>query len=423
MSISTAAICFIACHGGSADHFAVYAEKMIKDGFNIKICSVESQSKKFQDRALEIQTLFSLDKLSQEEEEKLAEQIVKTCSVASVVITDVGSSFDIKIQKAFDKYAPKIIRLAYYDNPEPYVPGGYSLVAAEVMLTANGVLFANANLVKTTLFQEPNKEVALSVNKRFGIGYYPLNQAEKILKRREAEHVGMRSKVLTKFHLEEQGQKIFVYFGGNNDEYFKKAFPAYLNFLAEAIKLKDLSNMIIVLQQHPAAKAKNLDGIQVSEWIKEYSKVKNSPKLIISDFSSDDAQVLADTAMYYQTSMGPQFVLAGIPTFQVGHETYEDILVRNGLCPSATNVDQFVSVLEEINHRVKQERQDKLIYKGLGIKEDWLNSLKGAINKAHETTTPLSGRQIQKTDTRYYLAAGSIILIGYLGIRYFNQSV
>ncbi len=57
---------------------------------------------------------------------------------------------------------------------------------------------------------------------------------------------------------------------------------------------------------------------------------------------------MADAAFYYQTSMGPQFVLAGIPTVQIAHETYQDILVKNKLSPSVTDVEQFLDVLDEI---------------------------------------------------------------------------
>lgn len=63
---------------------------------------------------------------------------------------------------------------------------------------------------------------------------------------------------------------------------------------------------------------------------------------------------------------------------QIGHEIYEDILVRNGLCPSITQVDQLLGVIENLNKQ-QGEIPKELIFKGLGIKEDWLQNLKTAI--------------------------------------------
>jgi hypothetical protein len=63
-------------------------------------------------------------------------------------------------------HATKIPRLAYYDNPEPFVPGGYSHTAAEVMREAQGILFANETLAKATIYSEIGKEVDFGSRKR-----------------------------------------------------------------------------------------------------------------------------------------------------------------------------------------------------------------------------------------------------------------
>jgi hypothetical protein len=73
--------------------------------------------------------------------------------------------------------------------------------------------------------------------------------------------------------------------------------------------------------------------------------------------------------------MGPQFVLAGIPTIQIGHEPYEDILVRNGLCPTAINTDQFLHALQQTT----TTQSDDVIKQGLGIHPDWADRLVEAI--------------------------------------------
>ncbi len=376
--ISTAAVCLIACHGGPADHFATFAEALSQD-IATQIYATGPALKKFEEHGIQVQIPFSLDHISPEEEDSLAEQIADSCSNASVVITDMGHPFDIKVQKALARRAVHVTRLAYYDNPEAYVPGGYSAVAAEVMQVAQGVLFANANLAQEEIYQAPGVKVDFGSRKKIAVGYYPAHQAEKIAKRRKQEQSSLRQALFQKNNLEDTGQNILVYFGGNNEEYYSKTFPAFLSILEEAIEQKDCSDLVIVLQQHPGAKKQNLDRNLLEDWL---SKQKNphAPKVIISDFNSDIAQIVADGALYYQTSMGPQFVLAGIPTLQIGHETYEDILVKNRLCPSITSADQWNQVIDSLD-QLNQEVPQEVILKGLGIKTDWLQILEKAILK------------------------------------------
>ena len=377
MSLSVAAaVCFIACHGGPADHFSTFAEDLANKGYKVQIYATGPALKKFQDRKIEIVTPFSLENISEEE---AATELAKRCSSADVIITDVGHVFDIPLQKALRSQASTSLRLAYYDNPEGYVPGGYSAVAAKVMLAAQGVLFANANLVKTPLYHAPSQEVYLAPEKRIGLGYYPISQAEKIAKRRMSDQSQIRAELFSKYSLTDQGQKVLVYAGGNNDEYFSKAFPAFLEFLSETSLQGDLSNFVVLLQQHPGAKEKNFDVELVRRWREQQGRPAKSPQFFISEFNSDDAQVVADGMLYYQTSMGPQFVLAGIPTIQAGHNTYEDILVKNGLCSIVTNVDSLMSALARLQGNLFVESGKEAIVQGLGISSDWANRLEEAI--------------------------------------------
>lgn len=375
---SAAAVCLIACHGGPADHFATFVEQLSSEVGVIEIYASGPALKKFQERGIEVKISFSIDNLSPEEEDALAEQIAKACATASVVITDVGHAFDIKVQRALAHQVTHVRRLAYYDNPEPYVPGGYSAVAAKVMEAAQGVLFANSNLAQSSILQAPDREIDFGDREKVGIGYYPINQAEKIAKRRAAEQAVRRQDFFEKNDLEDKGQKVLIYFGGNNEEYFSKALPAFLSLLEKGMMEVDLTNMVIVFQQHPGAKTKNIDRGIVENWISTHKERAQAPKIFLSDFNSDDAQTLADGALYYQTSIGPQFVLAGIPTIQVGHETYEDILVRNSLSPSVTSVDQFISVIDGLSHQQKKIPQE-VILEGLGIKTNWLQTLETAL--------------------------------------------
>lgn len=411
MSLTTTAICLIACHGGPADHFATFAENLTREGYKVEVYASGPALKKFQDRHIEVMMSFNPDNLSVQAGIDLATQIAKRCANASVVLTDLGHSFDMTLQKALATEAPQVLRLTYYDNPEPYVPGGYSNVAGEVMFAAQKVLFANANLQESSIYQEPNKEIKLSENARVGVGYYPIAQADKLTIRRKEEHDKLRAQFLAKHGLEDRGQKVLVYFGGNNEEYFTKAFPAFLKFLSKG----NLSNIVIVLQQHPGAKSQNRDRYQVESWVKEYGKAANSPRVVVSDEATDQMQVVADGALYYQTSMGPLFALAGIPTIQVAHETYSDILVRNGLCPSVTNPTDFITAIAAIKPVEVSEMQRRTIYKGLGIREDWFELFKQALQTS---STPNLSKK--KSVWPYFLAAVGIAATGYLAFRFFK---
>lgn len=399
---------------------------MVKKGHKVQIYAAGPALKKFQDRHIERVIPFPLEDAS---EETVAIEVAKKCAEANVVITDVGHTFDIPLQQALATQASEALRLAYYDNPEPYVPGGYSSVAAKVMIAAQGVLFANANLVKAPIYQAPSQEVMLAPEKRFGLGYYPISQAEKIAKRRTSDHELVRAQFLSKHALTDQGQKILVYAGGNNDEYFTKAFPAFLQFLAEASQQTDLSNVIVVLQQHPGAKEKNIDTKLVQQWIHQFGSGK-VPAFFVSELSSDDSQVVADGMLYYQTSMGPQFVLAGIPTIQVGHNIYEDILVKNNLCATATDAYELLNSITHLQHGVKIESDHKTIEQGLGISSEWADNLEHAIQglvpleniTQKEIPPALPERTPSKSSIRsYLLAAGAAIAVGYFAIRLFKR--
>lgn len=372
MSISMpAAICMIACHANPGDHFATYAEALRNKGYNVQILAAGPALMKMQQRGIVVSHSFSLDNLDNAAQEAKAQEIAKICEAASVVLTDVGHAIDVKIQKALSEYPVK--RLAYYDNPEPFVPGGYSKIACEVMQAAAGVLFANAFLALNPIFDGEGAELDLEGKSKQGIGYYPISQVMKLKERRDLEYNALRSRFFTKHGIEDHGKKLLVYFGGNNEAYFEQAFPAFLKIIAEQ---KDLSNHVVVIQQHPGAKRENRDGLQVAAWLNDNSQ---KMKMIMSDFTSDDAQVIADAALYYQTSMGAQFALLGIPTIQVGHETYEDILIRNQLAASVTTSEGFAREINALSQSKEMPSQE-VIFEGLGIRKDWLVLLEEALN-------------------------------------------
>ncbi len=371
MSVAAKALCIIACHGGPADHFATFVERLTEQGCPVQVCASGPALKKFEERNITVDLAFDAE-VSKENFQALAQEISKACS-ARVVLTDVGHAFDEELQRAFAEQAPQVLRLAYYDNPEPFVPGGYSDVAARVMSSAHRVLCANSLLVQDGTFPAPRE-------KRVAIGYYPVTQAEQMVEKRRSASF-WRNILFSNLQIPDEGQKILVYFGGNNTNYFNKAFPAFLQFLSQAIDIgHDLSNFIVVLQQHPGAKAKNEDWNACEVWIRKYGLSPKAPRRIcFSNKTSQEIMVVADAALYFQTSMGPLFALSGIPTIQVAHETYPDVLVRGGLCPSVTNAEALVKALSGIQPITVSEQQKATIYKSLGIQEKWLDNLKKAL--------------------------------------------
>lgn len=371
-------ICLVVCDGGPSDHFATFAEKLIEEGHDVHVFSSNNALKKFQDRNIVVQTTFNLNALTSLEQDSLALEIAKACSNAELVLTDVGNRFDVKVQNTLKAITPAVRRYAYYDNPEPFVPGGYSVIASEVMSIAQRVLFANANLAKENIFSTLGEAIDLDESKRIGIGYYPVQNAEKIAKSRESSHKEkLREEFFNKVGIIDKGQKLLVYFGGNNEEYFQRAFPSFIDILNQAVQKRNLSNFCIVFQQHPAAKFNNRDG----EYLKKKEMFKDpypSNFVTISPLSTEDIQVIADAAMYYQTSMGPQFLLAGIPVVQIGHEKYSDVLIKNHLCSSVTDARGFLSVLDKLDQLLDSKNAKYKIYQSLGIDPNWSqNLLKG----------------------------------------------
>jgi hypothetical protein len=63
MSLSAKVICLIACHGGSADHFAIFAENLIQEGYEVQVYASNLVVKKFQDRNIHA-IPFALEGLS-----------------------------------------------------------------------------------------------------------------------------------------------------------------------------------------------------------------------------------------------------------------------------------------------------------------------------------------------------------------------
>jgi hypothetical protein len=371
--ISTAlAICFIVCHGGPADHFATFAQVLNEQGYAVHIYACGPALKRLEERGIQGVTPFSLEGLSFEEKEQLAaqiaQQISQLCAQGGTVFTDLGHPFDSQLQQALAIHAPQALRYAYYDNPEAYVPGGYSLTAADVMLAADKVAFANSHLACQPLYRVPGEEIPLDCRRRVAIGYYLIERAQQLVERRSKEHPKMRSDLLA---LAEGTSEVVVYFGANNEEYFDRAFPAFLDLLSASSA--DLSHLLIVIQQHPGARAENRDGQMVQAWTAQQRENYRAPTLIISPFTQEQAQLGADAIAYFQTSLAPQLALMNLPLFQIGDTAYPDLLVSNGWALSVTSTQELIACFD-VQGPWPTVSVESLSY-ALGVEPDWQERL------------------------------------------------
>lgn len=362
------------CHGGPADHFAVFIPELQKMGAQVHVHATPNVAGRFNDLAVQVDT-FNLSEVD------IAKKLAEKCSkVSTVLLTDIGNTFSISLQETFKESYPQIKRLVYYDNPESYVPGGYSDIANKTMQLADRVLFSNVNLARSSIYKNKQEESHVPFEKRYGIGYYPMARIQEIQANRleERKTVSLRSKFFEEYQIQGKDRKIFVYFGGNNDEYYKYAFPAFKEFLVDSIKQTDLSHLVFVIHQHPAAKNGNRDWNLIKDWVEEIKENPKAPTLLLSYWDSNQMQTIADCALYYQTSMAAQFALAGIPTVQIGHDTYDDILIKNGAIPSISSTDAFIENIVKSKYETKQSNPGSLI-KYLGVRHDYGIALLEAI--------------------------------------------
>ncbi|CAF1241931.1 unnamed protein product [Rotaria sordida] len=376
-------VCFIVCDSGPATHFAEFAKNLLATGkLRIDIYASELAVTKFQDLLLldGIRLInFMLDGLKCEEKQNLAVDLINNCvnQRAQTIIVDIANKFNIKLQVAFnklDRTSCNIRFWCYYDNPEEYVHGDYSIRSGEMIKLSQNILFANMNLINrdSKIFSLPDIQINLNNKTIQGIGYYPIEIAEKLYQRREFE----RNKLREKYHWNNI-KYLFIYFGGNNQIYYEQAFPIFLSFLS-CIDNKLCKDILFIIHQHPAAKIENRDGLLFLKWL----LTNRSIQVTLSSLTSDEAQIIADGILYYQTSMAPQFALIGLPIMQVSHKIYEDVLVKHNLCEIATNSIEFMNGLKILKEKIQSSnsmQQKQLIYDAIGYRFDCFQNLQNII--------------------------------------------
>ncbi|MDB6081453.1 MAG: hypothetical protein JWO53_725 [Chlamydiia bacterium] len=394
----TSLICsvsFISCHPAAGAHFTEFAEVLEKNKVPYEVLAAEKATDAFEKRKITYQNFAKeiqgdLKNLTDEQADELALTVAKKVSKSTYVLTDVGHPFIKKVYLALNTIAPHVKKIAYYDNSEAFVPGGYSETAAQIMKLADSILFANSNFAQNgeKILESPEKELKLEGIQRIGLGYFPLDEATVLRKARFSDaKVKGREAFLKEHNITNPKQILAVYSGGANSEYFTKAFPQFCEILRNSQKIQDLSSLTIIFQQHPRALQEgDPDGKLLRELAKADSKT--APQIVFSKLKTIDALTFCDLVMYYQTGMAATFALASIPTIQIAHEPYPDVLVRNGLCPSIQEAGTFCKTLNEITQNGGKEADNEaLIFKGLGIRKNWDTILIETVtNKPHTTT-------------------------------------
>lgn len=342
-------IIFIASNPGPLEHFEQFSKTL--EGRSVKLLSLKGLISEGKDL------------------EDLAKAVVKACQTSKCVIIEVGHPFYELLMQTLQQELPRVKRVAYYDNRERYV-SGYSETASKVCSLAETILFANKNHVNELPYATLNELMPIDHKQLLGIGYFNFEEIEAMRELRD-ESKKLRKAFLKSQGLEERGQKIIVYFGGSNTDYFSHAFPLFCNLLKQGTKKENLSNTIILLQQHPRAKLdNNLDALLLNS----VSLVsKNAPDRIISNLPFAEAAALADLAFYHQTTSSYKLALLGVPLAQIGKVGDQDLLVSSSLCPEIENVDQLLDVIKRKKGDIQQDLSS--LYSHLGINTDWKENL------------------------------------------------
>lgn len=381
-------VCFIAFDAGPADHFATFAEELQKKGYQVSIYGSGAALDRFAARNIKA-TKF-------ENTEAGINDVALKVQSQQTIIHDVGNVGDVTLAQALKRANA----WAYYDNSLRYAASNYNLVADGVLRLSKKVLTASALLEAGDIYKKPQEPIPLKDKVRVGIGYYNLERAKEIAAARAHAKAAFKEKILRENNIKTPIDKIIMYAGGNNDDYRKSAFPWSLNLLDAAAWDIDLSKVLVIYQQHPAAKNEKFEDPFLNQQIQNV----NSPQLIVSNSTTDDVLKAADAVFYHQTSMWPLF--GGIPTVRVAHdEAPDDICLQQGWCENITK--DLKPVLRQIIDGTLPAIPAEQIPEPLGFKHDWCERLIQAI---HHKPKPIQPNRILP------IMAGSILLALIVGV-------
>ena len=190
------------------------------------------------------------------------------------IVTEAGDIAFSAIHRQLENEG--IAHYVYCDNPESHVSGGYSMALKHILQeNPTAVFYANANLAQE--------------GKSYGIGFYSVEKAKMLKKKREGRH--------------KEGITA-VFLGANNKHFYERGFDrmvALSQGLPESWSLYYL--------RHPRANDEDLKKLPA--------------QLSLSPYSFDDMMVEADIVFYDQSSVIAQLNLAGIRTIQIDEDLKE----------------------------------------------------------------------------------------------------
>jgi hypothetical protein len=387
MQVDAAEICFIATHPAAGEHFGDFALRMKGDGLPYQFLATEmgyTNATKNPITVTNLNSLFNgrkLIDLTDSELAELASAVVKSCRHAKRILVDGCSPFSVKVLETMHEMAPEVKRImAYYDNPETaYIPG-YSENFAKIAKLANVLVFSLSTQPQQRVMSTATAPLEMEGKELIGLGYYRKQAVENFIRLRTHPEV-VKEKRYTLFralHREDRGEKLVVFFGGANETYIFKAFPAFLDrTLGPMAGKADWSNTIFILQQHGRAKTeyKNGDHLKLEEWCKRHPQIT----FVTSMLPYDDAVVIADVALYHQTGASLQFLLAGMNGMQVG-DRFEDTPVRLGYFPSI-GPDESELFVKRLSDPKREAAALGPIEQSIGIRADWYNRFRDMVLK------------------------------------------
>lgn len=351
---------FFAFSPNSAKHFRAFSQALAEQGVSSELFFANQVGLSLQEKEHQFSEEEGLDAL---------QQIVENFPEISSIVTDFAHPLAKDVHQVFYTQKPDVLRCVYYDNPETYVPGGYSEHFEEICQgPVQKILFANANLLEKSIGGKENKPMDLSVKNRCSIGFYPLDMLHSIERYKAHELSKKRNNLFQSVQILEPPQKVFVYVGGANEYFFDQAWPFFLSLL-ETMNVKDAKKIVIFYQRHPRASFEKDRDLQTLEsWKKSHLEI--APILQVSTLPTDEILALADGVFYSQTSMGPIFILAGLKTAQINPEPFDDILVRSRISPCICSPDSFQELISN-----EGSSFDPKIYTLIGMDPEWKANL------------------------------------------------
>lgn len=321
-------LCLIVHHIGAIDHYEAFAKVCKENKIPVQIYAKGDIVSHLLKRNIPFQTYVNPQDISKQ---------------FTTIITDISPQSITLLQTLKNR---KI--MAFVDNLENNVEGGYTDQLKKIKTLAAEVLYANVHHATGP--------------KDFGIGYSPaIGRAEKI---RIMRAQAAREDFFKKHDIPDLGQKIVTFFGGANDYYYKDVVPRLANILFKENLIDN--NILIVLQQHPRAKTEgNID----------WNSLKSIPNVIQSEIDPDEMLSYTDVILYNQTSMSPIFCDLRVPTYQLGPKWNEDVFFRLGGA-LITHQEAFSQISKPFQPLDKHK-----LYQEIGYDENWKDNFFKAISQ------------------------------------------